>query len=61
MRPGRSPGADVRVIGDAPLAIEDLVALARGELKPALASRARDRMQRGADIVTALHERGGEI
>ena len=60
-RPGRSPGADVRVIGDAPLAIEDLVALARGELKPALASRARDRMQRGADIVTALHERGGEI
>ncbi len=60
-RSSRMPGAAVRVIGDVPLAIEDLVALARGDVKPALASGARDRMKRGADIVAALHERGGEI
>lgn len=57
-RPG---GALLRVIGDAPLAIEELVALATGQASAALASGARDRMKRSADIVTKLHERGGEI
>ncbi len=57
-RPGK---ADLRVIGDAPLAIEELVALATGQATAALAASARDRMKRSADIVTKLHERGGEI
>ncbi len=57
-RPG---GVGVRVIGDAPLVIEELVALATGQATAALSSRARDRMKRSAEIVTKLHERGGEI
>ena len=57
-RPG---GVGVRVIGDAPLAIEELVALATGQATAALSSSARDRMKRSAEIVTKLHERGGEI
>ena len=57
----RPISAVVRVIGDAPLAIEELVALATGQATAALAASARDRMNRSADIVAKLHERGGEI
>ena len=51
----------VYTIGDEPLSIDDLVALATGARSPALASGARDRMKRSADIVARLHERGGDI
>jgi histidine ammonia-lyase len=48
-------------IGDRPLSIDDLVALAKGSLRPALSSNARDRMKRSADILSRVHERGGDI
>lgn len=58
---GRPRGNDVRTIGDAPLAIEDLVALARGQAMAQLAPAARDRMKRSAEIVATRHGEGGEI
>ena len=48
-------------IGDHPLSIDDLVALARGALRPALAKSARERMARSADILAGLHEGGSDI
>ena len=56
----RSAGR-VCAIGEEPLSIDDLVALATGRRSPALASRARDRMKRSADILARFHESGGEI
>ena len=51
----------VFAIGGRPLSIDDLVALAKGELRPTLSSEARDRMKRSADIVARFHEGGGDI
>lgn len=51
----------VYAIGDEPLSIDDLVALATGARSPALARAARDRMKRSADIVARTHEGGGDI
>jgi histidine ammonia-lyase len=48
-------------IGGRPLSVDDLVALATGALRPTLASSARDRMKRSADIVARTHEDGGHI
>lgn len=48
-------------LGERPLAIEDLVALATGRLRPFLGLGARHRMQRSAEIVEALHARGEAI
>jgi len=60
-KPRRGRADDVRTIGDAPLRIEDLVALANGSASPQLESGARDRMKRSAEIVKTFHDRGGEI
>ena len=49
------------VIGDQPLRIDDVVGLANGRSRAVLASSARDRMKRSADILSRLHERGGDI
>ncbi len=57
----RCPKESVFAIGDRPLSIDDLVALAHGSIRPALASSARDRMKRSADILARVHERGGDI
>ena len=60
--PERAPGEErVCVIGDGPLRIDELVGLANGTLSPALSGGARDRMKRSADILSGLHERGGDI
>ena len=60
--PERAQGLDrVCAIGDGPLRIDEIVGLAKGTLTPALASGARDRMKRSADILEALHARGGDI
>jgi histidine ammonia-lyase len=48
-------------IGDGPLRIDDLVALANGRMRPLLAPSARDRMKRSADILARFHEGGGDI
>ena len=47
--------------GDRDLTIQDLVALARGELRPTLGLAARDRMRRSAEIVGDLHDQGESI
>jgi histidine ammonia-lyase len=57
----RRPDEGVFAIGGRPLSIDDLVALAKGELRPTLSSDARDRMKRSADIVARFHEGGGDI
>lgn len=57
----RRPEGRVFAIGEEPLTIDDLVALATGVRSPALASSARDRMKRSADIVARFHEGGGQI
>jgi histidine ammonia-lyase len=57
----RQNEAGVRAIGDRPLSIDELVALANGALRPALASDARDRMKRSADILARVHEQGTNI
>ena len=58
MKPGEER---VCAIGDVPLRIDEIVGLANGTLRPALASGARDRMKRSADILCGLHARGGDI
>jgi histidine ammonia-lyase len=57
----RQNEANVRAIGDQPLSIDELVALANGALRPALASGACDRMKRSADILARVHEQGTNI
>ena len=54
-------GEERVAIGERPLRIEDLVGLARGSLRPALAKRARERMARSADILAGLHDGGSDI
>jgi histidine ammonia-lyase len=56
------PGDErICAIGDGPIRIDEIVGLANGTLRPALASGARDRMKRSADILSGLHARGGDI
>ncbi|GAH61886.1 unnamed protein product, partial [marine sediment metagenome] len=56
------PGEErVCAIGDGPLRIDEIIGLANGTLRPALASGARDRMKRSADILSGLHAQGGDI
>jgi histidine ammonia-lyase len=57
----RGTESGVFAIGDRPMRIDDLVALATGRLRPALAAEARDRMKRSADILSRFHEGGGDI
>lgn len=58
----RTPkGANQWAFGDKPLGIDDLVRLARGQLRPTLASGARDRIKRSADVMARLHDRGDAI
>jgi len=58
---GQSSQERVVTIGDEPLSIDDLVALATGTRSPVLASDARDRMKRSAEIIARFHEDGGDI
>lgn len=58
IRPAEAPGF---AIGEGPMRIDDLVALAHGRLRPLLSPAARARMQRSAEIVSRFHEDGGAI
>ncbi len=51
----------IRYIGEAPLAIDDVVALASGARLPALAHTARERMRKSSELVARLHEGGDAI
>ena len=51
----------VWAFGERPLSLDDVVRLARGQLRPSLASAARDRIKRSADVMARLHERGDAI
>ena len=48
-------------IGGDALTIDQLVALAKGTVRPALAKSARERMARSADVLSRLHEGGSDI
>lgn len=61
MSEGRRSKERVCAIGDEPLSIDDLVALATGARSPVLTGGARDRMKRSADILARFHEGGGHI
>lgn len=51
----------LKYIGDEPLSLDDVVKLATGQLTPALSPSVRGRMQKSADIVAKLHEKGDAI
>jgi histidine ammonia-lyase len=48
-------------IGERPLSIDDVVALARGSALPVLGRGVVERMQRSADVLERLHQRGEAI
>ncbi|NLY93949.1 MAG: aromatic amino acid lyase [Myxococcales bacterium] len=52
---------DTLEIGARPLSIDDVVSLARGTVRPALAPEARERMRRSAEVMERLHASGDSI
>lgn len=51
----------IRHIGDEPLTLDEVAALARGLLQPAISQPVRARMHRSAELVAKLHAKGDAI
>ena len=62
--PSRARRRDAKreiTLGEGPLCLEDIVALAKGAARPLLANGVHDRMQRSAEVLASTHTRGKPI